>query len=203
MRQKLLGNLEKGLVFVLSAPAGTGKTTLARMLTLEFACVEESVSCTTRASRVGEKDGVDYHFLSHEVFKQKILQGEFLEHAEVFGEFYGTSKQQLERKLSEGKHVLLVIDTQGALQLQKMGFEAVYIFIAPPSIEALSERLAKRQSEDELKRKERLSWAQKEIDLCSFYDFLIVNCDLDVAYTSLKSVLIAEEHRVRKNRSKL
>ena len=199
MTQKVLGNLSKGIVFVLSAPAGTGKTTLIRMLTQEFDCIEESVSCTTRAPRVGEVEGKDYFFLTSEDFKKKVVEGEFLEYAEVYGQLYGTSKEHLEEKLKSGKHVFLVIDTQGALSLQKIGFKAVYIFISPPNVEALKERLHKRQSEDEDKRMERLSWAEKEMKLSVLYDFQIVNCKLDVAYTVLKSIVIAEEHRVEKS----
>lgn len=199
MTQKILGNLSTGLVFVLSAPAGTGKTTLVRMLTQEFDCIEESVSCTTRTPRLGEIEGKDYFFLSPEDFKKKITEADFLEYAEVFGNLYGTSKKQIEEKTKSGKHVFLVIDTQGALSLQKIGFKAVYIFVAPPNVEALKERLHKRQTEDEEKRLERLSWAEKEMKLSVLYDFQIVNCNLDVAYAVLKSIVIAAEHRVEKN----
>ncbi|MBS0628377.1 MAG: guanylate kinase [Verrucomicrobia bacterium] len=199
MTQKVLGNLSRGLVFVLSAPAGTGKTTLVRMLTQEFNCIEESVSCTTRTSRPGEVGGKDYFFLSREAFEGKIAEGDFLEYAEVFGHLYGTSKKQIEEKTKSGKHVFLVIDTQGALSLQKMGFQAVYIFVAPPNVEALQERLSKRQTEDELEKTKRLSWAEKEMKLSSLYDYQIINCNLDVAYTVLKSIVISEEHRIRKS----
>lgn len=199
MTQKVLGNLSRGLVFVLSAPAGTGKTTLIRMLMEEFDCIEESVSCTTRLPRIGEVEGRDYFFLTKEDFKKKIVQGEFLEYAEVYGHLYGTSKENLETKLKSGKHVFLVIDTQGAVSLREMGFKAIYIFISPPNVEALMERLHKRQTEDEDKRKERLSWAEKEMKLSVLYDFKIINCKLDVAYTVLKSIVISEEHRVEKS----
>lgn len=201
MSQKVLGNLSRGLVFVVSAPAGTGKTTLVRMLVSEFPeVVQESVSCTTRAPRAGEVQGKDYHFLTEEEFEKKRWEGEFLEYANVFGKWYGTSRKQLEEKLLEGKHVVLVIDTQGALHLQEMGFEATYIFVAPPSLEVLKERLAKRQTESEEKRLERLSWAQKEIEQASFYDFQVVNGDLNVAYEVLKSIVIAQEHRVKQKK---
>ncbi len=199
MTQKLLGNLPLGSVFVLSAPAGTGKTTLVRMLTREFSCVEESVSSTTRAPRPGEVDGKDYFFLSREAFMKKAEEGDFLEHAEVFGHLYGTSKDEIKKKTESGKHVFLVIDTQGALSLQRMGFKAVYIFVAPPTVGELKERLNKRQTEDERTRDERLSWAEREMQLAPLYDFKIVNCNLDIAYTVLKSIVIAEEHRVKKS----
>ncbi len=200
MTQKLLGNRSRGLVFVVSAPAGTGKTTLVQMLMDEFSCVKGSVSSTTRSPRKEEINGLHYHFITEAEFIEKRNSGDFLEYAEVFGNWYGTSKENLDKIVSEGNHAFLVIDTQGALQLQKARFEAVYIFIAPPKIEALQERLIKRQTEDEAKREERLSWAKKEMDLSSSYDYLIVNGDLQVAYSVLKSIVIAEEHKIVKNK---
>lgn len=199
MTQKLIGNLKKGLIFVLSAPAGTGKTTLVQMLVREFSSVEESVSYTTRNPRAAEVNGKDYWFVSDEVFAEKQKNGDFLEFAEVFGKRYGTCKEEVERRICAGKHVFLVIDTQGALQLQEMGFKAIYIFVAPPSIEALQDRLTKRQTECELKRGERLSWAEKEMQQSCRYDFQIVNCSLSVAYEVLRSIVIAEEHRIVKS----
>jgi len=198
MSRKILGNRPVGLVFVLSAPAGTGKTTLVRMLTREFSCIEESVSYTTRAPRPGEKDGRDYFFISPEEFKRKTVQGDFLEHAEVFGQEYGTCKEQVLEKTREGKHVFLVIDTKGALSLQKMGFKAIYIFVTPPGIESLRERLGKRSTEDEENRNRRLSAAEEEMKVAHLYDYQITNCNLEVAYTALKSIVIAEEHRIDK-----
>ncbi len=201
MKEKLIGNLSEGLVFVLSAPAGAGKTTLVHMLTKEFSSVKESVSYTTRQPRIGEVHGVDYYFVSQEEFAKKRASGDFLECAEVFGQWYGTSKEAMQKVVESGSHVFLVIDTQGAMQLQKEKFKAIYIFIAPPSIEVLEERLIKRQTEDDSKRAERLSWAAKEIESSSSYDFLLVNDDLQVAYSVLKSIVIAEERRVvKKNR---
>ncbi len=199
MTQKLLGNLSRGLIFVLSAPAGTGKTTLVQKLCREFLCVEASVSSTTRAPRAGEKEGFDYYFLSHEMFEKKIQEGDFLEYAEVFGQWYGTSSSQVQSIVDKGHHVILVIDTQGALQLQKINFSAVYIFITPPSLEVLEDRLYKRQSEEISKQKERLSWAEQEMKYVVLYDYLIVNDNIEVAYNVLRSILIAEENRVRKN----
>jgi guanylate kinase len=195
MTQKVLGNLAKGLVFIVSAPAGTGKTTLTRMLTAEFSCVEESVSCTTRPPRSGERPGVDYHFLSKEEFNQKISKNDFLEHAEVFGNCYGTSSQYVKDAQNLGKHVVLVIDTQGALKLKDQGFGAVFIFISPPSMEELKQRLISRKTEDAMTIEERLSWADGEMMMSSRYDYLIVNQDLDIAYQILRSIVIAEEHK--------
>ncbi len=185
-----------GLVFVVSAPAGAGKTTLVRMLANEFPSVVESVSLTTRPPRLGEVDGVDYHFVSKNDFEDKVRQGDFLEHAEVFGNGYGTSKSQLEMLQQEGKDVFLVIDIQGARQvLEKIS--AVSIFVFPPSMKELERRLASRKTEDTASIERRLSCARKEMEAASFYHYHIVNDDLQSAYDSLRSILIAESHRVR------
>lgn len=197
MKDQLVGNLTSGLVFILSAPAGTGKTTLVRMLTDEFECVIESVSCTTRAPRAGEVLGKDYHFLSLDQFNERIEKGDFLEFAEVFGNMYGTSKEYVQSQQRMGKHVVLVIDTQGAMKLKEQGFPAIFIFLSPPSIEELKHRLLKRKTENEETLNHRLSWATKEMDLSSRYDYLIVNQDLDVAYQVLRSIVIAEEHKTK------
>ena len=196
--QKLLGTLPKGFVFILSAPAGTGKTTLVRMLSKEFSCIYESVSCTTRPIRPGEKEGEDYHFLSRQEFEEKIHQGDFLEHAEVFGYHYGTSQALVLKQQEIGKHVFLVIDTQGAMQLKKKKFPAIYIFLSPPSLEELKERLIKRKTEDMEVIDKRLSWAKDEMAMLDNYDYHIVNDNLNMAYAILRSIVIAEEHRVKR-----
>ena len=191
---RVLGNLERGLVVVISAPAGTGKTTLVRMLCKEFPCVAESISYTTRAIRKNEVAGDHYYFISEKEFEAKIQQGEFLEHAKVFNHYYGTSRLQVEAKQKEGKHVVLVIDTQGALQLMGSYF-ATFIFIKPPSIDELRRRLQSRRADTIEAIEERLSWAATEMSLSDRYDYTIVNQNLDVAYSVLRSILIAEEHK--------
>ncbi len=196
MEQQLLGNLSYGLLFIVSAPAGTGKTTLVRLLTQNFSSVVESVSCTTRPPRAGEEEGKDYFFLRREEFEDKRRTGAFLECAEVFGHLYGTSKEFVEEHRKKGKHVILVIDTQGAALLHSQKIDATYIFIAPPDLNTLKQRLWGRQTESEEEREERLSWACKEMQCAATYDYLIVNSELKVAYEILKSILIAEEHKV-------
>jgi guanylate kinase len=194
--QKLLGNLPKGFVFVISAPAGTGKTTLVRMLSQEFPCIVESISCTTRPPRPGEVNGKDYYFLSKKEFEEKVRIGDFLEYAEVFGYHYGTSLSFVHKQQEMGKHVFLVIDTQGAMQLKKQQFPAIYIFLSPPSLEELKERLIRRQTESPEVIDKRLSWAEAELAMVKNYDYHIVNDNLNQAYTILRSIVIAEEHRV-------
>lgn len=190
-----LGNLAKGLLFILSAPAGTGKTTLVQMLTREFPCVVASISYTTRQPRPDEVEGIHYYFISKEQFIDRIAAGEFLEHVELYGDYYGTSRIWVENQLIKGKHVILVIDTQGAKLLK--GNSAVSIFIAPPSIEELERRLRLRQTETKEVIEKRLLWAKKELEAQNQYDYLIVNDDLSSAYHTLRSILIAEEHKIR------
>ncbi len=193
---KLLGNLEKGLVFVISAPAGTGKTTLAQMLAKEFSCVTPSISCTTRKPRAGEKEGEHYIFLSVAEFEKRIAAHEFLEYVQLYGDYYGTCQKWVQEQQDQGKHVLLTIDTQGALQL-KGHYPAVFIFIKPPSLGELKKRLIFRQTENKERIEERLAWAEKEIEASLQYDYNIVNDNLTVAYEILRSILIAEEHRAK------
>jgi guanylate kinase len=196
MSARILGGLKKGLIFVISAPAGTGKTTLVRMLQKEFSCLVESVSYTTRKPRPGEKEGVDYYFISESEFTQKLQEGDFVEHAKVFGHDYGTSRSFVESQLQQGKHVLLVIDTQGAVQL-KNHYDAIFVFISPPSVSELRSRLYGRKTETDQAIEHRLSWAEKEMALAPRYDYHIINEDLHTAYAVLRSILIAEEHRNR------
>lgn len=187
---------KRGLVFVISAPAGTGKTTLVRMLKEEFHNVVGSISYTTRQPRVNEVAGRDYHFITTEEFEKKIQDNEFLEYAKVFDNFYGTSKKVVESQREKGKHVILVIDTQGALQIKEK-LDAIFIFISPPSIEELRARLHRRKSENDEAIETRLSWAEYEISLAAQYDYQIVNDNLKVAYDVLRAILIAEEHKIR------
>ncbi len=191
---KLLGDIRPGLAFVISGPSAAGKTTLVGMLCNEFNCIEKSISFTTRAPRSTETSGVDYNFISAAEFEEKIQNGDFLEYAKVFDHYYGTSKSFVEEQKKKGKHVILVIDTQGAIQLMD-SYEAAFIFISPPSIEELPKRMYFRKSETNAAIEHRLSWAAKEMALSSRYDYRIVNEDLPVAYQVLRSILIAEEHK--------
>lgn len=193
--QTLLGNHKRGRAFVVSAPAGTGKTTLVEKLTKEFPCVVESVSYTTRLPRPGECEGIHYHFVSQDVFKQMILEGLFLEYVTLYDEYYGTSRQWVINQLESGKHVVLVIDTQGAMRL-KGTFPATFIFIQPPSLEELCRRLERRRTESQEVIEKRLVWAKQELEMVKYYDYQIINDDFSIAYEVLKSILIAEEHKI-------
>lgn len=193
--------MNAGKIFVLSAPAGTGKTTLVNLLTQEFPHIVRSISCTTRAPRGNEREGRDYFFLTEKEFESKKLAGEFLEYACVFGNQYGTSKESVLAEQQLGRHVFLVIDTQGSLQLQRKELDATYIFISPPSLEELANRLDKRQADSEDVIRHRLQSAQEELSCIGRYDYHIINDHLESAYAVLRSIVIAEEHRITKRTS--
>ncbi|MCB1084510.1 MAG: guanylate kinase [Chlamydiia bacterium] len=183
---------EKGRLIIISAPAGTGKTTLVRMLIKDYPDrVVQSISCTTRPPRPGEVDGKDYVFLTKKAFDERAHKDEFLEHAIVFGEQYGTSKALVRKMQEQGKDVILVIDTQGALELKKK-VEALYIFIAPPSLAVLEERLKRRKTESPETIKKRLKWARRELEQSKHYDHTIVNDRLESAYEALKNIIITQ-----------
>lgn len=196
--QKLVGNLPKGLLFIMSAPAGTGKTTLMHKLVEEFPTIIQSISYTTRKPRPGEINGVHYNFISEEEFKQKIKADDFLEYANVYeNNFYGTSKKWVEERRNEGKHVFLVIDTQGAEKVMAIT-EATSIFVMPPTYDTLKLRLHNRQTESIEDLEKRLNWARSEIAAGQEYNYMIINDNLDIAYKVLKSIVIAEEHKFKK-----
>ena len=164
------------------------------MLVEEFSNVIRSISYTTRKKRPDEVDGQDYFFIDQDEFQKRIQKGEFLEYAEVFGNYYGTSKKFVEEKRSLGKHVVLVIDTQGAMKLRDYE-DAIFIFVRPPSMDEQRKRLQKRHTESSDAIEKRLSWAQDELQVAKDYDYQVINDDLKVAYEVLKSIIIAEEHR--------
>ncbi len=188
----------RGILIVVSAPSGTGKTTLCHMLLKEFPDMQFSVSYTTRKPRPGEVNGRDYFFVDRKTFERMIEEGDFLEWAEVYGNLYGTSKSQVLKALSAGKDVLLDIDTQGALQVKKNFPEAVLIFILPPSFEELERRLRSRGTDDEETIKRRLEFAREEIRRAPLYDYVVVNDRLEVAYDGLRSIITAEKHRTER-----
>lgn len=191
--KKLLGNLEKGHIFVVSAPAGTGKSTLIDLLIEEFPhAIQETCSCTTRSPRPNEIHERHYEFISISEFEHKIEKGEFLEYAKVFGNYYGTPITEVESIQKSGKHAVLVIDTQGAMQL-KDKINAIFIFILPPSLDELKRRLFKRRTESIEKIEERLLFAKEEMKMAHAYDYQIVNDDLSITYQILRSIFIASE----------
>lgn len=191
---RLIKPHKHGKCFVLSGPAGTGKTTLVTMLTDEFPRVKESVSCTTRPPRPDEVDDQHYRFTSKEDFDAMIQQDAFLEYVQLFDHAYGTPRGPLVKELEAGNHVILVIDTQGALQVRER-FPATLIFVSPPSLDELRGRLTRRNTESESKIEMRLKRAKEELEAARHYDYQIVNEDLDTAYQVLRSIIVAEAHR--------
>lgn len=193
------------LLLVVSAPSGAGKSTLCNRVVEKFPAMEYSVSCTTRAPRGDEKNGEHYHFLSREKFGLKIERGEFLEYAEVYGNFYGTLKSTVREALSEGHDLIMDIDVQGAAQIRaacgalpdddpiRLGF--VDIFIAPPSMEELRRRLCGRATDDREVIEKRMFNAEKEMRECDAYRHLIINDHLDVALENLVSIICAEHKK--------
>lgn len=188
--------LKEGLIFIISAPAGTGKTTLVKRLLKELPHVKPSISFTTREPRPGEANGIDYNFIKEEEFIEKIKTNELLEYVQLFGCYYGTSRVWVEEQLKKGNHVVLVIDTQGGLHLKEK-IDAVFIFIEPPSLEELKKRLLIRKTESDLAMKERLACSEREMQEGKQYDYKIINDELNEAYQILRSIVVAEEHRIR------
>lgn len=185
--------MRKGILFVVSGPSGVGKTSMIKSILSSIKDAVFSVSCTTRPKRPGEVDGEDYFFVNEEEFKKMIEKDEFLEWARVHGYLYGTPKKFVEDNVSKGKDVILDIDVQGALSVKKRVKEAVYIFIAPPSMEDLRKRLEKRKTEDREVMEKRLEDARWELQLIEEFDYLIINRDLMEAINDLKSIMRSEK----------
>ena len=178
-------------VFVITGPSGVGKGTLIRTLLERIPELELSVSATTRAPRPGEADGVDYHFLSEAAFDGRVLEGDFLEHADYSGRRYGTLRSELERRLAAGASVVLEIEVQGARQVKEKMPDAMRIFIAPPSEEALRTRLVGRGTDDEAARERRLATAKEELAAQDEFDIVVVNDRLDDAADELERIVKA------------
>lgn len=191
----LMGMTRKGLCLVLSAPSGAGKSTLVARLRAEFPGFAYSISCTTRAPRGEEQDGVHYHFLTREDFIKKRDAHYFAEWAEVHGNFYGTPKGPVEAMLAKGQDVLFDIDVQGALQLRKVFTQALYVFILPPSKEILERRLRGRGTDAEDVIQKRMKNALGELKMAEHFDYHIVNDDIEEAADELRAVYVAGRAR--------
>jgi guanylate kinase len=183
----------RGLMLVLSSPSGAGKTTLSRQLLGNDSQIQLSVSCTTRAKRPGEKDGVDYKFVDTPSFRSMIDRGDFLEHARVFDHYYGTPRAAVETALSTGRDMLFDIDWQGTQQLKEKGRDdLVTVFILPPSTRDLERRLITRAQDSPEVVARRMAKAADEMSHWAEYDYVIINRDIATSLTELKSVLTAE-----------
>jgi guanylate kinase len=189
----------RGLVFVISAPSGTGKTTLVKEVIQQLPGIQFSVSFTTRLPRPNEREGEDYHFVSHAVFQRMVEKNEFLEWAEVLGNRYGTPRPDLKKLESEGIDLILDVDTQGAKKATKEIDQPILIYLLPPSLKVLRERLLNRGVDSLEMVKFRLSNARKDIEEAYWYHYVIVNDRIGDAIEKLKSIIISERCRRNKN----
>ena len=187
-----------GRLFVLSAPSGSGKTTMLQALLKKDPKRVRSVSATTRPPRPGERPGKDYFFFSRAQFRRGISRGKFLEHARVLQNWYGTPRGPVEKALRAGKEVLLGIDIQGARQIRRSGLPATTIFLLPPSLKVLRQRLRRRGTETPAQIRQRLRLAREELKEVERYDYAVVNDRLQDAVAVVEAILQAEHHRVGK-----
>jgi len=190
---------KKGTLFIISAPSGSGKTTLCTRLVESVDSLYRSISMTTRAPRPGEKDGMDYIFIEKPEFLKRQKRKEFLEWAKVFEEYYGTPKKHILHMLKRGSDVLLSIDVQGAMKIKRLGLDAVNIFILPPSLAMLKERLVNRSTDSKQAIRQRLNIARKEIACSRKYDYIIVNNRLESALDNLRAIIIAERCKTERS----
>lgn len=186
---------ERGLLLIVSAPSGTGKTTICRKVLKACPNLDFSVSYTTRKPRPGEKEGRDYHFISEEEFKARIAKGEFLEWVVNYDNYYGTSGVELEEKLKGGKDVMLDVEFRGARAIKEKYQEGVFVYILPPNLTELRNRLGKRGFEDPEVIEKRFSQALDEIASIFWYDYVIFNDKVEEAVETLKAIYVAEKSR--------
>src|SRR5687767_8251227 len=194
------GAARRGLLFIVSAPSGTGKTTLVERLVHEVPNLHMSRSYTSRSARTGERAGVDYNFITRDRFEEMVRDGASLEWADVFGNYYGTCADDTEALLARGEDVVLVIDVQGARQVRTRGTETVGIFVLPPSAAILEQRLRGRSKDTEEQICRRLEKACEEVTEFEQYEYVVVNDELDAAVDRLRAIVLAERARVKSMR---
>jgi len=188
---------KRGLLFIVSAPSGTGKTTLVERLVGITPGLRMSRSYTCRKARPGERDGVDYNFITREQFETMIREGAFLEWADIYGNLYGTSAADTEARLAGGEDLVLVIDVQGARQVRGRGLENIGVFVLPPSAAVLEQRLRGRSQDTEEQIHRRLEVACREVEEFAVYDYVVINDELEPCVERLRSIVLAERARVR------
>ena len=190
-----------GLLFVVSAPSATGKTTVVEQLVQVLPGLRMSRSYTSRPARPGEEDGLDYNFITRDAFEAMIARDAFLEWADVFGHYYGTGMEETQSRLAAGEDLVLVIDVQGARQVRERVPETVGIFMLPPSFEVLEQRLRKRSKDPEPEMLRRLETARREVDAVSSYDYVVVNDLLERCVGELAGIVVAERAKLTRRRA--
>ncbi len=188
---------KKGAIFILSAPSGTGKSTICNILKNKIPNLIFSVSHTSRQPREGEEEGIHYHFISDEEFRADIEKDKFLEWMEIYGNYYGTSIEHINKNQDAGINQILELDTQGVETLRSRNFEAVYIFILPPSLEDLEKRLLKRGTETKDAIRQRLEIGKKEIKKYPLYDYVVTNVEVEKTVNIIQSIMQAEEYKTK------
>ncbi|MGE0812128.1 MAG: guanylate kinase [Vicinamibacterales bacterium] len=188
----------RGLLFVISAPSGTGKTTLVERLVQILPNLRMSRSYTSRPARAGERDGVDYQFISREAFEAMVAEHAFLEWADVFGNLYGTRAADVEAMLDRDQDVVLVIDVQGARQVRQRGTDHTAVFVMPPSFQVLERRLRGRSTDSEAALQRRLETARAEVSSYKEYEYVVVNDDLESTVVRLQEIIAAERSRAHR-----
>ena len=190
---------KQGRIIVVSGPSGVGKTTLVETILEHSSSIVRSVSATTRLPRSGETDGVDYHFLPKSEFERLIEQNGLVEWTKYGENYYGTLKSTLESTIKAGKDIILTIDVDGAIQLKKLGLSCLLIFILPPSVQILRQRLEERKTETESELNERLERAKAEFDLVAYYDYFVVNDQIPLAIQQLIKIIEVDRFRIDEN----
>ena len=190
---------KQGRIIVISGPSGVGKTTLVETLLEHSSSIVRSVSATTRLPRSGETDGVDYHFLPKSEFERLIEQNGLVEWTKYGENYYGTLKSTLESTIKAGKDIMLIIDVDGAIQLKKLGLSCLLIFILPPSVQILRQRLEERKTETESELNQRLERAKAEFDLVAYYDYCVVNDQIPLAIQQLIKIIEVDRFRIDEN----
>ncbi|MCT4606410.1 MAG: guanylate kinase [Marinisporobacter sp.] len=191
--------IKEGLLLVISGPSGTGKGTVCKELLKIEKDIKLSISATTREPRNGERNGVNYHFLEKDVFERQIEQGEFLEYAKVYDNYYGTPKKYVIDEIKEGNNVLLEIDIQGALQVKEKYPKGIFIFILPPSMNELKKRIVGRGTESEEAIQKRFGSALDEINYVKEYDYFVINDEVKEAVKKIRALIRAENCKVSEN----
>jgi guanylate kinase len=193
-----MSSRRRGLLFIVSAPSGTGKTTLVERLVQVLPNLRMSRSYTSRTARAGERGGVDYNFISRDAFEQRIQDRDFLEWADVFGNYYGTAASDVEGLVAGGQDVVLVIDVQGARQVKARGMDHTAIFVMPPSFQVLEQRLRGRSKDSEEQMQRRLDTARSEASSYIDYDYVVVNDELEATVVRLQEIIAAERSRTHR-----